>query len=114
MERRLPQEINLKGRFSNTLSGNRACICGSDLTARRSPLRERGHRPTFDRERRVALVYLHGRRGMPVEVTKEHQWLARMVGEWTYEMEAEAEPGQPPIRDSGPESVRALGDAWVI
>jgi hypothetical protein len=51
---------------------------------------------------------------MPVDVRAEHQWLQRMVGEWTYEMEAEAEPGQPPFRDTGPESVRALGESWVI
>ncbi|HYR08555.1 MAG TPA: DUF1579 domain-containing protein [Longimicrobium sp.] len=55
-----------------------------------------------------------GEAGMPVEVRAEHQWLQRMVGEWTYEMEAEAEPGQPPIRDTGPESIRALGESWVI
>ena len=51
---------------------------------------------------------------MPVEVRAEHQWLQRMVGEWTYEMEAEAEPGQPPIRETGPESVRSVGGVWVM
>jgi hypothetical protein len=51
---------------------------------------------------------------MPEEPRTEQHWLNRMVGEWTYEMEAEVEPGEPPIRDTGPESVRALGDAWVI
>lgn len=51
---------------------------------------------------------------MPEEPRAEQQWLARMVGEWTYEMEAEGESGEPPITDSGPEAVRALGDAWVI
>jgi hypothetical protein len=29
-------------------------------------------------------------------------------------MEAEAEPGQPPIRDTGSESVRSLDGVWVI
>ncbi|WP_420126883.1 DUF1579 domain-containing protein [Longimicrobium sp.] len=51
---------------------------------------------------------------MPEEPRAEQQWLARMVGEWTYEMEAEGEPGDPPIKDAGSESVRALGNAWVI
>lgn len=41
------------------------------------------------------------------------QWLARLAGEWTYEMEAEATPGEEPIRDSGPERVRALG-SWML
>jgi hypothetical protein len=51
---------------------------------------------------------------MPVEPQKEHQWLERMAGEWTFEMEAEGEPGQPPIKDSGTESVRSLGGVWVM
>jgi Protein of unknown function (DUF1579) len=51
---------------------------------------------------------------MPVEPRKEHQWLGRMAGEWTFEMEAEGEPGQPPIKDSGTESVRSLGGIWVM
>lgn len=51
---------------------------------------------------------------MPVEARKEHQWLERMSGEWTYEMQAEAEPGQPPFRETGPESVRSLGGVWVM
>lgn len=49
-----------------------------------------------------------------MQIEPEHQWLGRMVGEWTWEMEAEAEPGQPPIRDSGTESVRSLGGVWVM
>jgi hypothetical protein len=44
----------------------------------------------------------------------EHQWLQRMVGEWSFEMEAEAGPGQPPITDRGRESVRSLGGVWVL
>lgn len=51
---------------------------------------------------------------MAVEPQQEHQWLARLVGEWTYEMEAEAEPGDPPIRDTGSESVRSLGGVWFL
>jgi hypothetical protein len=52
---------------------------------------------------------------MPVEPQKkEHQWLGRMAGEWMFEMETEAEPGQPPIKDTGTESVRSLGGVWVM
>lgn len=51
---------------------------------------------------------------MPMEVTKEHEWLQRMAGEWTFEMEAEAGPGEPAITDSGTESVRSLGGIWVM
>jgi hypothetical protein len=48
------------------------------------------------------------------ESTAEHRWLQRLAGEWTFEMEAEAGPGEPPIRDTGTEQVRSLGDAWVM
>lgn len=48
------------------------------------------------------------------EATAQHQWLQRMAGDWTYEMEAEGGPGEPPIRDTGSEYVRPLGDTWVM
>ena len=51
---------------------------------------------------------------MPVELSDEHRWLARLEGDWTYEMEAEAEPGEPPIRDSGSETVRSLDGVWML
>ena len=51
---------------------------------------------------------------MHVEPRPEHRWLERMVGEWTYEGEAEAEPGNPPHKDTGTESVRSLGGVWVL
>lgn len=44
---------------------------------------------------------------------KQHRWLQRLVGEWTYEVEA-AQPGQPPQKATGTERVRALGDLWVV
>jgi hypothetical protein len=51
---------------------------------------------------------------MQVEVQKEHEWLRRLVGSWTYESEAIMAPGQPPVKMVGSELVRSLGDVWVI
>lgn len=48
------------------------------------------------------------------EPQAEHQWLQRMVGEWTSEAEAVMEPGAPPATFTGTESVRSLGGLWVI
>jgi hypothetical protein len=45
---------------------------------------------------------------------KEHQWLRRFVGEWTTESEMPGENGQPPTKLFGSETVRPLGDLWVI
>jgi GNAT superfamily N-acetyltransferase len=59
-------------------------------------------------------VHQREEQAMDAEPSKEHQWLRRLVGEWTFEMEAEAGPGEPPITDSGTELVRPLGDAWVL
>jgi hypothetical protein len=51
---------------------------------------------------------------MPSEAKKEHQWLEQLVGEWTSEMEAVMEPGQPPSKHTGTESVRTLQGLWLI
>jgi hypothetical protein len=51
---------------------------------------------------------------MQVQVQKEHEWLKRLVGEWTYESEASMAPGQPPTKMTGSEVVRSLGDVWVL
>jgi hypothetical protein len=51
---------------------------------------------------------------MKAEPQKEHQWLQQLVGEWTYEAEATMEPGQPPSKLEGSESVRSLGGVWIL
>jgi hypothetical protein len=50
---------------------------------------------------------------MNVEPRKEHHWLQRLVGEWTFEFEAEM-PGEPPSRHTGTEIVRSLGGVWTV
>lgn len=44
----------------------------------------------------------------------EHHWLAKFVGEWETESECSPGPDQPPLKTSGSESVRKLGEFWVI
>jgi Protein of unknown function (DUF1579) len=51
---------------------------------------------------------------MKTEPQKEHQWLQKLVGEWTYEGEATMEPGKAPERFKGTDSVRSLGGLWVL
>ncbi len=48
------------------------------------------------------------------EPCKEHQWLQRLVGEWTFEAECRMGPEQPPMKSTGKESVRSLGGLWTI
>jgi hypothetical protein len=45
--------------------------------------------------------------------TKEHGWLHRLLGDWTYEHEATMPDGTT-HRATGKESVRALGAYWII
>jgi hypothetical protein len=45
---------------------------------------------------------------------KQHQWLARLVGDWTFESECNAGPDQPPMKYTGKETVRLLGELWTI
>jgi hypothetical protein len=54
---------------------------------------------------------------MPCVVAKpqqEHDWLSRIVGEWTYENQCIMAPSQPPMKSSGTESVRSLGGLWIV
>lgn len=51
---------------------------------------------------------------MKAEPQKEHQWLDQLVGDWTFETDATMEPGKPPAKFAGTESVRSLGGLWVL
>ena len=51
---------------------------------------------------------------MNAEPQKEHQWLQKLVGEWTYETEAMMGSDQPSEKSVGTESVRSLGVFWVL
>jgi hypothetical protein len=51
---------------------------------------------------------------MNAEITPQHAWLHRLVGEWQFEGESIAADGQPSMKTSGTETVRKLGDAWVL
>ena len=47
------------------------------------------------------------------EPTKEHQWLRRLVGEWTFVAEGVG-PQEGPSRFEGVERARMLGDVWLL
>jgi Protein of unknown function (DUF1579) len=51
---------------------------------------------------------------MKAEITPQHAWLHQLVGEWQYEGESVGADGEPTMKTSGTESVRKLGDAWVL
>ena len=50
---------------------------------------------------------------MQAEPQKEHQWLQKLVGEWTSECDAAMGPDKPPEKMLGTESVRSIGGIWV-
>lgn len=50
---------------------------------------------------------------MQAQPQQQHLWLKKLLGEWTVEGEA-AMPGEAAMKFSGTESVRALGDLWII
>lgn len=45
---------------------------------------------------------------------KEHEWLRQFVGEWRAEGEYQTGPGSPPVKLDGNESVRAIGEFWIV
>lgn len=51
---------------------------------------------------------------MHAETLPEHRWLQKLLGEWTYEHEPSGAPGEPEEKWTGSESVRSLGDVWVL
>jgi Protein of unknown function (DUF1579). len=52
---------------------------------------------------------------MNAQPQKEHEWLQKLVGEWTSEAEMTAgKPGEDPERSTGTESVRSLGGYWIV
>jgi hypothetical protein len=51
---------------------------------------------------------------MKTEPRQEHRWLHQLIGEWSYDTEMAAGPGQRPERLTGTETVRPLGELWVI
>lgn len=51
---------------------------------------------------------------MQAEPQKQHIWLKKLLGDWTSEAEIVMEPGQSPVTKQGTESVRAIGDLWVV
>jgi hypothetical protein len=51
---------------------------------------------------------------MMAEPQKEHHWLQKLVGEWTFESEASMGPDKPPEKSTGTESVRPLGGLWIV
>jgi hypothetical protein len=51
---------------------------------------------------------------MTARPQREHEWLQRLVGEWTCEGEMTMKPDEPPVKYEGTESVRSLGDLWIL
>ena len=51
---------------------------------------------------------------MKAEVTDQHRWLQRLLGEWRYEYDAPAKTDKPAKKVEGTEHVRMLGDVWVL
>lgn len=51
---------------------------------------------------------------MHAEPHENHRWLMQLVGEWDLEADAVMGPDQPPQKMYGKETVRPLGDLWII
>lgn len=51
---------------------------------------------------------------MESEVLEQHRWLLQLVGTWSMEGEGDMGPDQPPFKSSGTETVRALGELWIV
>jgi hypothetical protein len=50
----------------------------------------------------------------PPEPEKPHQWLQQLAGEWDVEVSVTMMPGQPPQKFKGTESIRTVGEYWIV
>lgn len=50
---------------------------------------------------------------MSVKPTKEHAWLQKLIGDWTYQHDMPPVDGKPAEKLTGTETFRALGEVWV-
>ena len=50
----------------------------------------------------------------PSAPAKDHEWLKQLVGKWDAQFKMYMQPDQPPAESAGTDSVRALGDHWII
>ncbi len=51
---------------------------------------------------------------MPAQPQKEHQWLQKLTGKWTYEIEVLMGSDHPVEKSTGTEIVRSLGELWIL
>jgi hypothetical protein len=51
---------------------------------------------------------------MVTEPQSQHHWLQKLVGEWSYETEVLGGTDPLPEKATGTETVRSLGDLWVL
>jgi hypothetical protein len=51
---------------------------------------------------------------MTTQPHKEHDWLQKLVGEWTYEIEVKMGADLSVEKATGSESVRSLGGFWIL
>jgi hypothetical protein len=61
----------------------------------------------------ILALYCKAGDAMQFKPEKEHLWLKKLVGEWTYEVEAMMGSDQPVEKFTGSESARMIGDLWV-
>ncbi|HYP16051.1 MAG TPA: DUF1579 domain-containing protein [Opitutus sp.] len=45
---------------------------------------------------------------------EQHQWLQQLVGEWSFESNCVTGPGEPDQKHRGTETVKTLGDLWIV
>ncbi len=48
------------------------------------------------------------------EPQEEHMWLQKLIGEWEFEGEMMMAPGHPSQKYTGKETVKPLGDLWIL
>src|SRR5262245_21381151 len=59
-------------------------------------------------------LFVSGVLAQSTQPAKDQKWLKQLLGEWDIQLKMYMQPDQPPAESSGTDSVRALGDHWII
>jgi len=51
---------------------------------------------------------------MKPEPQKEHAWLHRLIGDWSFKGECIMDPAEPPVQSVGEVTVRSLDGLWIL
>jgi uncharacterized protein YndB with AHSA1/START domain len=91
---------------------------GTEVTLRQvgfdDPANAKSHEAGWTSALENLAQFIASQSAMVEKPKKEHRWLQKFVGQWSYEIEARISPDEAPMKSTGTESVQSIGDLWIL